>query len=103
MFDEAAKEFRQAVMPVAGGEPVKFFDHFNDPQWTRDSKGLIYRENQNGVHNLWVQPLDGGKPKPLTNFASGEFSTWAWSSDYKQLAVVRTNTISDVILLKNFR
>jgi len=103
MWDEAQQKNRQAVIPFAGGEPVKIFDQLGDPGWARDSKSLIYRENQNGVDNLWLQPLDGGKPKPLTNFASGEFQSWAWSRDYKQLAIVRTNTTSDVILLNNFR
>ena len=103
MWDEAMKKNRQAVMPFEGGDPVKFFDHPGDPAWSRDSKGIIYRDQQNGVHNLWLQPLDGGKPKQLTQFTSSEIAFWAWSRDGKQLAVVRYSTTSDVILLNNFR
>jgi Tol biopolymer transport system component len=103
MFDESMKRLRQVVIPFEGGEPVKIFDHLGDPTWARDSKALIYRENQNGVHNLWLQPLDGGKPKQVTNFTSGEFVGWSWSRDYKQLAIARATTTSDVILLNNFR
>jgi serine/threonine protein kinase/Tol biopolymer transport system component len=103
MWEESAKKYRQAVMPFEGGEPVKIFDHVGDPAWARDSKGIIYRENQSGVDNLWLQPLDGGKPKQLTQFTSDQISFWAWSRDGKQLAVVRYSTTSDVILLSNFR
>ncbi len=103
MWDEALKKNRQAVMLFAGGEPVKIFDHIGDPAWAHDSKGIVYRDVQNGVYNLWVQPLDGGKPKQLTQFTSGEIAWWAWSHDGKQLAFVRTTTTSDVILLNNFR
>ena len=103
MWDDAAKKYHQAVMPFEGGEPVKQFDHLGDPTWTNDSKGLIYRENTNGVHNLWVQPLDGGKPKQLTNFSSDQIAFWSWTHDGKKLLVVRTSTTSDAILLSNYR
>jgi Tol biopolymer transport system component len=83
MWDEGAKKFRQAVMPFEGGEPTKIFDHPGDPGWARDSKGLIYQEAQGGVGNLWLQPLDGGQPKQLTNFTSDQIARWAWSRDSK--------------------
>ena len=103
MWDEGAKKFRQAVMSFEGGEPVKIFDHPWDPTWSRDSKGLIYKEAQGGVDNLWLQPLDGGNPKQLTNFTSDKIWWWAWSRDGKQLALSRYSTTSDVVLISGFR
>ena len=103
MWDEGAKKFRQAVMPFEGGEPTKIFDHLGDPTWARDSKGLIYQERQGGVGNLWLQPLDGGKPKQLTSFTSDQIARWAWSRDGKQLALSRYSTTSDVVLISGFR
>ena len=55
------------------------------------------------MDNLWLQPLDGGKPKQLTNFTSDQIWNWAWSRDGKQLALSRYSTTSDVVLISGFR
>jgi serine/threonine protein kinase/Tol biopolymer transport system component len=103
LWGEGGKKSRQAVMPFEGGEPTKFFDQPGRPGWARDSKGLIYKEAQGGVDNLWLQPLDGGKPKQLTNFTSDQIWYWAWSRDGKQLTLSRYSTTSDVVLISGFR
>jgi len=58
---------------------------------------------RNGVSNLWEQPLAGGDPKQLTNFASGDIFDFDWSADHKRLLLTRGSLSSDVVLLRNFR
>jgi Tol biopolymer transport system component len=102
-FEEAAGQWKVAVMPFAGGEPIKLFDipTASRLQWQPDSKGLMYVNDRNGVSNLWSQPLDGGPRKQATNFANGVIFNYAWSQDGKQLFLVRGSVTSDVILISN--
>ena len=39
-------------------------------QFTPDGKSLVYASRENGVDNVWVQPLDGSAGHPITNFKS---------------------------------
>src|SRR5439155_21408747 len=64
--------WRIAVAPLEGGEPLKTFDlppTFGVPlRWTPDGRALAYIDTRGGVSNIFAQPLDGGAPKPLTDF-----------------------------------
>ena len=51
--------------------------------------------------NLWLQHLDGSPGKQLTDFKSGLIRDFDWSFDGKQLAVVRGQRDSDVVLIRN--
>jgi class 3 adenylate cyclase/Tol biopolymer transport system component len=68
-------------------------------EWTRDGKGLCYLITTNGVPNIWMQSLAGGKPKQVTHFPSDYISDYGWSSDGKYFAVVRQSKPSDIYLL----
>jgi len=65
-----------------------------------DGKSVLYVINENGVDNLWVQPLDGSPGHQLTHFTSESITDFHWSPDGKILAVVRDQDVSDVILLR---
>ena len=71
--------------------------------WSPDGKALQYLITRKGVTNLWEQSLDGTEARQLTKFASGLIWESSWSSDHKQLLLIRGETRSDVILLNNFR
>jgi hypothetical protein len=58
---------------------------------------------QNGVTNIWEQPLTGGSPKQITKFTSGQIFDFNWTADAKQLLLTRGETTSDVILLTNIQ
>jgi eukaryotic-like serine/threonine-protein kinase len=97
------------ILPLAGGPSITQFEipvlsmtgeHLS---WTRDSKGLIFLDSRDGIGNLWLQPLAGGKPKQLTNFSSDRIYSFDWSQDGKQLAVARGSSTSDIVLINNFR
>jgi Tol biopolymer transport system component len=62
---------------------------------------LAYAIVENGVQNLWLQPLDGSPGRQITNFKSGAITTFRWSPDGKTLGIIQTNTQSDIILLRN--
>ena len=70
------------------------------PSFTPDGKAVAYPISENGVSNIWVQPLDGSAGRQITNFKSGTFETFQWSPDDKSLAVVRSQSQSDVVLLR---
>jgi Tol biopolymer transport system component len=93
------------VVPIDGGPPIKTFDGKNNTKlaWSPDGRALTYLVNREFVPNLWMQPLDGGPAKQLTNFTSQGISSYAWSSDGKQLAVARTSFKSDIVLISDAR
>ena len=68
-------------------------------KWTRDGKSIAFLNSPHGVQNIWLQPLDGGAAKPLTDFASDSVITFNWNQDGSQLAAIRGAETSDVLLL----
>ena len=56
---------------------------------------------EQGVSNIWTLSLDGSAAKRLTNFKSKPILDFRWSSDGKQLGVLRHEAIRDVILLRD--
>jgi serine/threonine protein kinase len=68
--------------------------------FTPDEKAVAYPILENGVSNIWVQPLDGSPGRQITNFKSGTFRSFSWSPDGKSLAVIRDVSQSDVVLLR---
>ena len=69
-------------------------------QFTPDGKSLAYPIRENGVDNLWVQPLDGSAGHQITNFKSDQISSFHWSPDGKNLALRRFQSESDVVFLQ---
>jgi len=66
-----------------------------------DGKAIVYPIRDKGVDNLWLQPLDGGPGHQLTHFDSLKIYSYQWSMDRKQLALVRGDSPSDVVLIKD--
>jgi serine/threonine protein kinase/Tol biopolymer transport system component len=105
--DALAPANRIAVMPVAGGEPVKVFEV---PQastvapsahWSADGKSIMYTVNSNNVTNIWMQPLDGGAPKQVSEFKDSLMTGFAWSNDGKKLACTRGVLLRDAVLISD--
>jgi serine/threonine protein kinase/Tol biopolymer transport system component len=69
-------------------------------QFTPDGQAVAYAIDDKGAGNIWVEPLDGGKGHQITNFASEKIGQFAWSPDGKRLAVIRSQSSADVILLR---
>jgi eukaryotic-like serine/threonine-protein kinase len=99
-----------AVLPVAGGLPLKTFsipvsvaDQWVGPRWTADGKAVTYVLTKGGVSNIWIQPLSGEPARQLTNFDQDQIFAFAWSPDGNSLALVRGVNAKSVILMKDFR
>ena len=69
-------------------------------QFTADGKAVAYPVHQNGVDNIWVQPLDGSPGRQITHFDSQQINFFRWSPDGKTLAILRSHSESDVVLLQ---
>jgi serine/threonine protein kinase/Tol biopolymer transport system component len=103
-----------AVIPTMGGEPLKTFDVLPSPtdpdnpfsqviRWTADGGAVSYMDHQRGVSNIWQQPLAGGAPQQVTNFAANRIFFFDWSADGRQLALSRGEFVQDMMLVSNFR
>ena len=93
-------------MVATAGGPMHFISQVplgtRGLAWSPSGKALQYGLTRNGASNLWEQPLSGGPPHQITNFASDLIFNFAWSRDGKQLLLIKGNITSDVILISNF-
>jgi Tol biopolymer transport system component len=94
-----------AIFPIEGGGPVKIFQTTvqTPPRWTPDGRGLAYAENSINSSKIWLQPVEGGEPKPLVEFASDRIFGFDWSGDGKQLACVRGFWSANAVIIKDFK
>jgi serine/threonine protein kinase/Tol biopolymer transport system component len=99
---------RIGVIAFEGGEALKTFEV--QPglggartilHWSRDGRSLLYTAITNNVSNIWSQPLDGGKPRQLTDFKEHIITAFDWSPDGRQLAVARGVIIRDAVLISS--
>ena len=67
-------------------------------RFTPDGRGITYIDS--GNLNIWTQPLDGGPPRQITHFTDRRINSFAWSHDGSRLALVRSTTTSDIVLLR---
>jgi serine/threonine protein kinase/Tol biopolymer transport system component len=75
---------------------------FAEPfSFTPDGTAVTYNIVEDGVGNVWAQPLDGSPGHRLTNFTSDRIKTFRFSPDGKSLAVAREHIVSDVVLLRD--
>jgi len=70
-------------------------------RFTPDGKAVVYTIHENGVDNLWQQPLDGSPGRQITSFKSESILDFHWSFDGSKLAMVRGHIDSNVVLLRN--
>jgi Tol biopolymer transport system component len=79
------------VIPAEGGPPVAQFllpPGTTKSAWSADNTSLTYVDRNKGW-NLMRQAIAGGDPTPLTRFAEGQTTEFAWSPDGRKIAVVR--------------
>jgi Tol biopolymer transport system component len=69
--------------------------------FTPDGNSVAYPIRENGVDNIWVQPLSvGSAGRQITKFDSKWILAFRWSPDSSSLAILRGHMESDVVLLR---
>jgi serine/threonine protein kinase/Tol biopolymer transport system component len=94
------------VRPLEGGKlnSLAYPDNaeYGRPlHWSPDNRAITYLSTTKGVTNIWALPIDGGKPKQITDFKSERIYNFAWSPS-GDLAVSRGTESSDVIMISSF-
>jgi len=102
--DRQGEEVRIALFELGSSSPPRMLDasHYsgNTLQFTPDGKAVAYAIRENGVGNVWEQPLSGSAGHPITDFKSEQIWSFRLSPDGKSLAVLRGHFGSDVVLLQ---
>jgi DNA-binding winged helix-turn-helix (wHTH) protein/Tol biopolymer transport system component len=97
---------KMGVQLASGGPLIKIFDVPGGTyriRWAPAGTSLQYLVTENGVTNVWEQPLAGGNAKQLTKFNSGRIFDFTWSSDHQTLFFTRGDETSDVVMFSNVR
>jgi Tol biopolymer transport system component len=93
IFSIADKKLAYHDVDMRAAEPIAF---------SPDGKSIVYTVRENGVDNLWEQPLSGGAAfKQLTHFTSEKIARFEFSADGTQIAIERAHTEADAILLRD--
>ncbi len=71
--------------------------------WSADGNAVQYIQVDNGIANIWEQPVAGGAPHRISDFSSQQMFSFARSRSSNHLAMARGQTRSDVVLISNFR
>jgi serine/threonine protein kinase len=103
------EEQKVALVQLDAGPkpPVRYLDPnpgvSEHAEFTPDGKAIVYPIRENGVENMWLQPLDGpggnSGGRQLTHFTADTISWFAFSPDGKTLAVHQVHIESDAVLL----
>jgi WD40-like Beta Propeller Repeat len=105
IYDFKAQRPTISLVSLDSGQVLRMFEydprHQGQPRFSPDGKGIVYPVREKGVDNLWLQPLDGGPGRQLTNFGSLKIYSYQWSPDGKSLALVRGDSPSDLVLIQN--
>jgi serine/threonine protein kinase/sugar lactone lactonase YvrE len=73
----------------------------NAPIFSHDGKSFLYSITENGVGNMWAQPISGGTGHQITTFSSELIGSYRLTHDGKNLVLHRRRADSDVVLLRD--
>jgi hypothetical protein len=86
-------QWKLALIPLkTGGKPIKTFSAASSAgriRWTVDGRALLYIVTADGVSNICRQPVDGGRPVPVTQFQNDLIFSFDISPDGKTLVCER--------------
>jgi serine/threonine protein kinase/Tol biopolymer transport system component/tetratricopeptide (TPR) repeat protein len=97
-----------AVIPADGGDarvfdvPQNEANGMSSIHWTTDARAFVYTDLREGVTNLRLQPLEGGEPRQITNYARDIFYSFDLSREGR-LLLANGLTTSDVVILRDAR
>ena len=100
---KTAEAVKIALFDLGSPSPPRMLDashYLREVQFTPGGKSLTYAIRENGVDNVWVQPLDGSAGHPITDFKSEQIWSFHLSPDGKSLGILRGHFDFDVVLLQ---
>lgn len=110
LLDMQSKGFQIAISPASGGKVEHLIDvppsldaGFTQLAWSLDGSSIYYQDLNNGVSNIWSQPVGGGAPSQVTHFTDLYINGFDISPDGKTLAVSRAKSTSDAVLIEGFQ
>ena len=98
-----------AIVSADGGDPLKTFkippgtDVESGLNWTPDDHGIVFTVQAGESRNLWLQPIDSGEAKQITNLENPSVVNADYSRDGKRIALVRGDFVSNAIMITDFR
>jgi Tol biopolymer transport system component/class 3 adenylate cyclase len=103
--NDATPQHGVAIMPFDGGSPTRRIDVVTgEPiRWDINGRSFLFYKDQDGVGNIWRQPIEGGKPTQITHFVSDLIYGFDLSRDGKQLLTNRGRETSDAVLIRDLR
>jgi Tol biopolymer transport system component len=94
---------RNVVLTKPGGAPrlldVNPAFSGGDLRFTPDGSAVAYAVRDAAGDNIYIQPLDGSAGRMLTHFREMRIARFQWSPDGSRLAILRTDTESDVVVI----
>jgi serine/threonine protein kinase/Tol biopolymer transport system component len=103
LLDSQRRGTKIALYSPGSSSPPRMLDagrRTRGLQFTHDGKSVVYAMRENGVDNIWMQPLDGSAGHQVTDFKAEQIWSVDVSPDGKNLAVLRGRYVSDVVLLQ---
>lgn len=110
-FDAATARVKTAIIPMSGGKPQALLEipvnswmggNNHAVRWRGSSDVISYVMNDNGVSNIWQQPIHaGGKPQRVTNFTEGQIFFFDWTADGRTLICSKGEVTSTVVLIES--
>ena len=96
---------RLSIISFETGEILRRFDVFLEYdlpflKWTPDGEAITYVVSNNGVSNIWKQPVTGEAPRQITNWESDVIFRFDWSRDGR-VAVERGMFTNDIVLIRS--
>ena len=100
--------WRTTIVAMDGSASPRYFDgpRFGGRpmlEWMPDGRAFMYVDLADGIANLWMQHVDGGAPRQLTFFDSGEIYAFDVARDGKRVALSRGQSTRDAVLIRDWR
>ena len=104
---EKGKPVKLGIISIDCGDPLKTFElpATANPDagiaWNKTGDGILFVNTLGTTSNVWMQPLDGARPTPLTAFKEFQIAQFALNAEGSRLAVARGSRNRDIVLIKN--
>jgi len=94
------------VRPVDGTGRTLVYGNVGLRQWRPDGRAFAFlRGGGAGKLDLWLQLLDDGPPRQITDFPKLDFVAWgfSWTHDGERIVFARRTQSRDVVVLRETR